>query len=370
MKFNTKKIIKILVVIFLVIVIFDIAVLFFRKKTSTPDNELASANVFTNGYNFNSGCTFSEFNSQVPITPKTCFSVNDIIFSDSGFYSSVVFTFENNKISGSFFLVRDAKKNILNAFSNDNFIHISDTSPKWSLARIDFPFLNLKENVVPYLNPYFLIKVLYLYNKVRFSPRLSDAARTQEDQLKYKRRRWSDVEVSPHLIGLAFDMSRYLFEEKRKVEDLSETLDLKYLNHGGRRNGHVHIQDQYLWESAKFTGKVLDIAIAQDSLVVGNFPKLKKIVTLPQIKFNPDSILRVNDNSIFLLNFDCERNSVLTIETINNLGFITSEISSGVFEKGNHEIGINYAFLQNGIYKIRVKLNNKQVKEMLFTVVN
>ena len=369
MRFNTKKIIKILVVIFLAIVIFDITILFFFKKSSTPDEELTTANVFSNGYSFNNGSSFSDINSVVPVTPKTGFSARDIIFSDSGFYSSVVFLIDNKKISGSFFLVRDAKNN-LTGFANDNFIHISDTLPKWSLARIDFPFLNLKENVVPYLNPYFLIKVLYLYNKVRFSPRLSDAARTQEEQLKYKRRRWSDVEVSPHLIGLAFDMSRYLFEEKRKVEDLSGTLDLKYLNHGGRRNGHVHIQDQYLWESAKFTGKVVDIAIAQDSDVVGNYSKLKKIITLPENNYYMDSRLRGNDRNIFFLNFECEKNSMLTIESINNLGFVTSEITSGVFEKGSHKIGINFSFLQNGIYKIRAKLNNKQFKELLFTVVN
>jgi len=369
MRFNSKKIIKILVVIFLIIVIFDITFFLFFKKSSKPEEELPTANIFSNGYRFNNGSTFSEINSIVPVTPKTGFSVNDIVFSDSGFYSSVVFLFDDKKISGSFFLVRDAQNN-LTGFANDNFIHISDTSPKWSLARIDFPFLNLKENVVPYLNPYFLIKVLYLYNKVRFSPRLSDAARTQEQQLKYKRRKWSDVEVSPHLIGLAFDMSRYSFVEKRKVEDLSETLDLKYLNHGGRNNWHVHIQEQYLWGSAKFTGKVIDIAIAQDSCVVGNYPKLKKIVTLPKNNYYVDSRLRGNDNNIFFLNFECEKNSIFTIEAINNLGFLTSEITTGVFEKGSHKIGINFSFLQNGIYKIRVKLNSKQFKEQFFNVVN
>lgn len=367
MKFNTKKIIKILVVIFLAIVIFDIAILLFFKKSSITDEKSEAANIFLNNYRFNNGSTFSEINLCVPVTPNTVFSANDIIFSDSGFYSSLVFLFDNKKISGSFFLVKDTKNNI-SGFASDNFIHINDTSPKWSLARIDFPFLNLKENVVPYLNPYFLIKVLYLYHKVRFSPRLSDAARTQEEQLKYKRRRWSDVEVSPHLIGLAFDMSRYLFEEKRRVEDLSETLDLKYLNHGGRRNGHVHVQDQYLWESAKFTGKVIDIAIAQDSDVVGNYSKLKKIVTLPQNKNNLYPGNGGNGNNIFFLNFECNDNSILKIETINNLGFITSEITAGVFEKGNHKIGINFSFLQNGIYKISIKLNNKQVKELLFGV--
>ena len=157
---------------------------------------------------------------------------NFISFHDTDFHCAYLKII--NRESNDFYFVVSAGKHKGLYASNENFVDVP--SDNFALFNFKFPFLSVKYNVIPYVHPDFAIRFLFLLNKVKNYPRISDAMRTVESQLKYKKRGWSNVEDSPHMLGLAADLSYYTRSDREIIQRYNKDLGLRFLEHGGRGN--------------------------------------------------------------------------------------------------------------------------------------
>jgi hypothetical protein len=217
------------------------------------------------------------------------------------------------------------------------------------LVNFRYEFLEIKDNVVPFLNKLFLQKIIFLLSKIGFRPRITDAFRTPDNQLKYKRRRWSSVEISPHLLGLAVDMVDYSAPDREIIKKLSEKLGLKFLFHGGRGSRHIHLQDEKLWEKVKD----LNISEISDSLNL----ILKTRLDFKDVE-ETDS-LDTNSNTLFTYNYKSGIYDRLIFRIENLYGEKIAEINSGIYEPGDYKINIRFDFLKKGFYKINIYEGNR-----------
>lgn len=226
-------------------------------------------------------------------------------------------------------------------------------------VKILFPFWDTKFNVVPFLHPQTLIKVLYLMNKVNFRPRVSDAMRTNENQLLYKRRGWSRIESSPHLIGLAMDLAYTAPDDKKKILSLKDDAGIYYLEHGGRGNRHVHLQDNVLWNIE--TSHIAN-ALSDELLMKAN--DNNSIMRSSAIETRNSS-----HGDLIAFHFNNEKPGLIKIYIEDIFGRQKAFIETGIFEPGSHRIFIDDVILQKGNYKIKYFVNDVMTKEQIYAKV-
>jgi len=221
---------------------------------------------------------------------------------------------------------------------------------------MDFSFLEFKENVIPYLHPNFVIKFLFILNKMNYSTRISDAMRSPKEQLTYKKWGWTDVLVSPHIIGLAVDLSYYSGSGRGIILKYYQPLGIRYLEHGGKYNKHIHLQDNEIWKPIKRANEEVLLS-ASDELSEKIFYN-NHIVKTSSVEF-------IQDKQCFgfVYDFYSDGLSLLKMKIENNIGEERAMIIAGVFETGNHNVSVSYDFLKRGVYKVKFYLNNYFVEE-------
>lgn len=280
-----------------------------------------------------------------------------INFPDTGFYSTYIEFNEqgtSGNISKKLFIARKNSNENYTVY-NENCLTVESKSQKITLVKVNFPFLNKKDNLYPYLHPLLAIKMLHIFSKVKYIPRFSDAMRSDEQQNKYKRRGWSNVSLSPHMLGLAFDIGKFSWEDKKMIQKITEELGSKFLQHGGRRNNHIHIQEQKIWENIADKIKIDSVSTALTQKIVSNyafFEVQKKTVT------------GAASSSANLLNisFFPEKSTMLKVIIRRSLYDKACELTTGVFESGRQRtFSLNYDFLPAGNYIATVYLNDKLV---------
>lgn len=240
-----------------------------------------------------------------------------------------------------------------------NFINFTNEKGSFSLVKFSFSFLQLKFNVIPYLQAPALIKFLYLMDKVRFMPRVSDAMRTNENQLKYKRRGWSNIESSPHIIGAAMDLSYATREDKEKILSLNEQINIHYLEHGRGGNRHVHLQDNSIWNMDVSTyANALSENLSNEIIVKDN---MVTSTCLPVDKVT-------SDENTFNYNFTSEHPEILKIKILDEFDRVKGKLSCGVFEKGNHSLTFYLNFLKRGVYKLIIQRREGFLEEKIVVV--
>ncbi len=286
-------------------------------------------------------CTKSQ--TQKVIFPYPVSEKNFISFSDTNLYCTYL-NF-NEEESSDFIFIISKEKNKVISLSGDDFITCKQNN--FTLLNFRLPFLVFKSNVITYIHPVFAIKFLYLLNKVKFLPRISDAMRTTEEQHKYKKRGWSNVEDSPHLLGVAADLSYYTKYDRNIIQNSIQGLGIRYLEHGGKGNKHIHLQDETLWQMNKYS----------------NIQSLSD--TLNKMILQNNNILRPYCENLYTekfsngieINFISDDLSLIKVEFITPLGIKNAEITTGVFENGEHKFYIRPDFLKNGVYCIRIYKN-------------
>lgn len=265
---------------------------------------------------------------------------NFISFCDTNFHSAYLKII--GKESNEFYFFISAEKHRGVFASNENFVDVP--SENFTLFNFSFSFLTLKYNVIPYIHPDFVIKFLFLLNKVKNYPRISDAMRTVESQLKYKKRGWSNVEDSPHLLGLAADLSYYTRSDREIIQRYNKDLGVRFLEHGGRGNHHIHMQDDIIW----LLKKDKNISRLSDSLNKKIIPNFNILKPYAEKLYSED----FRDGIEF--NFSTDKTDLIKIEFENTFGQKLAIVVAGVFENGNHKIFIRTDFLKKGIYCARV----------------
>jgi hypothetical protein len=276
-----------------------------------------------------------------------------LYISNSGFNASILklnkkYTTGKNSVS----LISAKEKNY---FVEDESIICSDNSlfPQ-DLINIRYPFIEIKYNVIPYLNSEFFLKVLYILNKVNFKMRISDAMRTEKNQLRYKRRGWSSRESSPHLTGIAVDLSSYFSRDMRdKIKATAEKIGLRFLEHGGRGNRHIHLEDENKWLRIKNK----DVESISDSLNA----KIKSEKTYRKV--TEDGKENSDIGEMISFSFTCSKPTIYKFIFKNIFDENFAELTSGIFEQGNNSFGLKYDFLKKGFYKVWVYENNKCIRE-------
>ncbi|MFA5403699.1 MAG: hypothetical protein WC358_02075 [Ignavibacteria bacterium] len=274
---------------------------------------------------------------------------NFISFPDTNFHCAYLKINENESSDFYFFISGEKNKGI--ALSDENFVNA--LSFDYFLMNFHFAFLTMKYNVIPYIHPDFAIKFLYILNKTKYYPRVSDAMRTVEDQLKYKRRGWSTVEDSPHMLGIAADLSYYTRYDRSIIQKYNQGLGIRFLEHGGRGNNHIHLQDDILW----LLNKNISISNISDSLnnkISTNYNILKPYAENLYAEKFTDGIE---------INFNTENLDLIKVEFVTPFEKKQAEITAGVFEKGNHKFYIRTDFLRKGIYCIRVFKNGMYLEQ-------
>lgn len=273
-------------------------------------------------------------------------------FSDTGFYSSYIEFTENDNTRKRLFVVRKNPKEIY-ITPDENCIIAESKSCCIPLVKIDYPFLNRKDNLYPYLYPELAIKMLHILTKVNYVPRFSDAMRSDEQQNKYKRRGWSNVSRSPHMLGLAFDIGRFSYDEKIRIKKLTEELGAKFLQHGGKRNNHIHVQEQKIWESIEDKINIDSVSTALTKKILSNFSFIE--IQRPVYEgIQSETVNQMN------LSFYTEKNSIMRIVIKKSFYEKVFEMTTGVFEGGRQRnFSLCYDFLPVGNYLVYVYLNNR-----------
>jgi hypothetical protein len=266
-----------------------------------------------------------------------------ISFPDTNFHCAYLRIL--NKESSDFYFYISGEKSKCFSVSNENFVSVE--SQNYFLVNFHFAFLTLKYNVIPYLHPDFAIKFLFLLNKIKNYPRVSDAMRTVENQLRYKRRGWSNVEDSPHLMGLAADLSYFTRFDREIIQRYNKQLGIRFLEHGGRGNHHIHLQDDILWLLHK-NDNISNLSDSLNRRVIPNYNILKPYA---------ENLYTEKFKDGLEINFSTDNLDLIKIEFITPFGKKTAEVTAGVFEKGSHTIYIRTDFLPNGIYCARVFKN-------------
>ncbi len=287
--------------------------------------------------------------------------------SDNPFF----YTKENHLISG-YLKILNTDGSVYNQFEfitktdsvlyipDFNFISFTNTKGYFSMVKFSFPFLELKFNVIPYLQAPALIKFLYLMDKVKFKPRVSDGMRTNESQLIYKRRGWSNIEASPHIIGAAMDLSYTTPEEKAKILSLNDAINVHYLEHGHRGNRHVHIQDNSIWN--------MDVSTYANNLSAN----LNQIIN-QKICMLASACTHVNKKSdkvnSFIYDFTNKNPGELKIKIYDMYGREKAELLSGIYEPGKHSLNIFTDFLGTGVYKAIITNEEGLLEEKIIGVI-
>lgn len=281
------------------------------------------------------------------------------------------YTDENHLVSAHLKII-DEDKNIFNRFQiitrtdstlyipDFNFINFQGEKGFVTMVRFAFPFLELKYNVIPYLQTPALIKFLYLLDKVKFRPRISDAMRTNESQLIYKRRGWSNVEASPHIIGAAMDLAYTPPEDKKKILSLNDAINVHYLEHGHRGNRHVHIQDNSIWN--------LDVSTYANELSEKLNGKIKENNCMLT---NPCTCVDKKSDKVntFEYSFSLNNPGTLKIKIYDVYGEQRASFLSGIYEPGKHSILLFTDFLKRGIYKLIITSTDGIIEEKIIGVV-
>ena len=281
---------------------------------------------------------------------------NIINLSDSNFYSACVSVFSDNTSVNSFIIFSGKEENFF--ITDENFVTCDINQFIYPLVNFHFPFLTIKYNVVPYLYPDFVIKLFYILNKLKFNPRISDAMRSNEEQIKNKRRGWSNVESSPHLIGIAMDLSYYTVQDKNTIMKYASELGIHFLEHGGRGNRHIHLQDEEEW-SGLYGVDVNKLSDSLNIYVKKNYNILKPYFLITEKEISGDDIK---------YNFYSDKNEIVKIEIENILCKKKAHISVGVFEPGEHTVYIHNDFLKKGSYILKFYRNNLLFKEKCFFI--
>jgi len=287
--------------------------------------------------------------------------------SDNAFF----YTKENHLISGYLKLIND-DGSIYNQFEiitkTDSILYIPDynfvsyTGAKgyFPMVKFSFPFLELKYNVIPYLQAPALIKFLYLLDKVKFRPRVSDGMRTNEAQLLYKRRGWSNIEASPHIIGAAMDLSYTPPEDKAKILSLNDAINIHYLEHGHRGNRHVHIQDNSIWN--------MDVSTYANELSASLNEIINQKICTVASPYSP--VYKKSDKiNWFVYNFRTNNSGTLKIKFYDMYGKKKADLLSGIYEPGKHSINVLTDFLKTGIYKLIITNNEGLLEEKIIAVI-
>jgi len=272
-----------------------------------------------------------------------------ISFQDSGFYCSYMYVKKVFGDAENSFVIHTANNNYF--VPQDNFVFIKRGDVYYPLMRANFPFLEMKENVLPYLHPNFVIKLLFILNKINFNIRISDAMRTADEQVLYKKRGWTDVLASPHIIGLAIDLSYYSRAVRNAILKHHKSLGIRYLEHGSKYNMHIHLQDNEIWTPIKKAGEEI-ITESSDNLN-------KKISSNNHsIKINSIKYLEKISTGSLIYEFFSENQTMVKILFESNLGEKKAEIISGIFERGENSLFVNYDFLTKGVYRVKFYVNN------------
>lgn len=287
------------------------------------------------------------FNLNVNANLKIPSYKSDKIFikiSGTGTYSSHFVNYSNN-ISEEFLVQKNDSFFFIPEY---NFINYSSNGEKISLVKFNLDFLNIKDNVIKFIQPDLFIKVLYVINN-RYYLRITDAMRTLEQQNKYMRRGWSSRESSPHLFGLAFDINDYTREEREDMRIRSATLGLKFLEHG--RHRHIHLEDSLKWELNPHFYNDLCCNVINQTL------EQKNSLLFKPVKLTPFE----SDNNYLPVELNVTETGLMKIVYGTNYKKIY-EITCGVFEPGLKKIFINkyLSEFKSGYYKIY--LNDKLIE--------
>jgi hypothetical protein len=280
---------------------------------------------------------------------------NIVSFNDSSFYCSHIFLKNDyNKIKNLFIVHTGSNNNYF--VPEDNFILIKRYNIYYPLMKMSFRFLDIKDNVLPYLHPSFVIKLLFILNKLNNAVRITDAMRSSKEQIVYKKRGWTDVIASPHIIGLAIDLGYYSGTGKNIILKYYKPLEILYLEHGGKHNTHIHLQDNEIWTLIKK---------AKEPFILEASCELITRISDNNYAFKNNSIeyKRGEINKSLNFKFYSENLSVVKILFENNFGEMQALITSGVFEPGNNNIFINHNFLKKGVYRVKIFLNNFFMEE-------
>ena len=272
------------------------------------------------------------------------------------------------------------KRDFFFAASTDSFLYLANENQiipviyknkNYSLVNVNFPFLNRKENIFPYLNGIYLIKVIHIYNLVKFRTFLTDAIRTYKDQIKYSRRGWSTVDKSPHMAGLASDMGRYFSTERKLVEAECEKLGIKFMQHGGRGNVHIHLQDNTLWHKKELVDNLVEISgemhkeieKRNDILIGYEKTENRKLFAENYFKKYGKSIRGFDGGNIYKFNFYVYKPVVLKSEIYNDMGINIVTLYSGVYKNLKNTFLLDLNFLPQGVYKIKHSVDSRVIKE-------
>lgn len=272
------------------------------------------------------------------------------------FSSSCMVIYRDGLFENGYFQINHPE-NGLYFIDNQNFI-AGDYGRSYPLVNFNLSFLNIKENVIPFIHPFFLIKFLHVVSEHNFNQRITDALRTSENQLRYKKRGWTGTENSPHMVGLAADLGSYGVSDRNSIRELSEILNLRFLEHGKGANRHIHIQDNSVWRNLDTSEvKILSNAFNVDA-------DIDKFCRAASYK-------KLNDDGIkFSQKFIVEGEGLKTlrIEFTDALGIISATYYAGVFKNNHNEVFVNTAFFPTGVYKAEVFINDIKVSQRILAI--
>ena len=264
---------------------------------------------------------------------------------DSLFYSAHLLYYSDGQ-TNNYFLVKTDSGDIY-CSAPDDFIMLGKKGYCFPLVNIDYPFLIFKDNVSRFVHPNFAIKFLYLMNTIGRTQTVSDAMRKADDQLKYLKRGWTDVESSPHMYGLAADMVYYSSGDRSVILSKVGPLDIRFLEHG-RGNLHIHLQDNEIWKHVKPEFDSAECRLLNDSLSNKVIPS--EIHTPLTKAFLPPRVFKK-------YSFNNYTDGILKLVFLDKFGNTVGELKAGVFEPGSHEVFYNTDFLKPGAYTLRVYFN-------------
>jgi len=180
--------------------------------------------------------------------------------------------------------------------------------------------------------------------------------RTNEDQIKYKRRGWSNVESSPHMAGIAADLSYFTRVDREMILKYNQKIGVHFLEHGRRGNHHIHLQDEELWQSIK------------DKSVLSLSDTLNKKISNTNNILKPYALEYISKgNKDIFFKFYTSELDIIRIEIEDIYGRKKAEITSGVYEPGSHEVSFNINSLPAGIYSAKLFRNNIYVSQKIIS---
>lgn len=276
--------------------------------------------------------------------------------SNTGFTSSCLVVYRDGQFENGYFQINHPE-NGLYFVDNQNFV-AGNFGRSYPLVNFNLSFLQIKENAIPFVHPFFLIKFLHIVSEHNFNQRITDALRTPENQLRYKKRGWTGTENSPHMIGLAADLGSYGVSDRNSIKELSEMLNLRFLEHGRGANRHIHIQDNSVWRGIDTSEvKILSDAFNTDA-DVDKFCRAA-------------SYTKLNDDGIrFSQKFYVtgEGLKTLRVEFSDAIGVVSATYYAGVFKSEFNEVFVNSSFFPPGVYKADIFINDIKTGQRVFAI--